>query len=272
MSTEIDIKQVRFSRGFILWTLVALLVLVVGRIDPAVYLQSGLLVIGYIPLGIVALIGTPASVFLVVAGFFYFGFHKSKGGKRVVAVSALFIAVALSALTFYQAISTSGKGISQHLALFIVAFSSQVIYGTWQREPILSRPVFKIAVATSFGVLFVSSILLFMVIGKDATYRDPIPMGLLAGSGLFLILMELLRVKIFARIVIASLCSHGLVILLFFTFGFALSMGFSWNPDYSLRTLTSGATLNNLLIASISLSLFQITYAVLKRQKKKLVY
>ena len=250
--------------------LAALLVLVLGRIDPSVYLQRGFSVIPWIVIGVLGLIATPASAFLIVAGFFYFEFHKLKGRKLVVAVSVLSIAAILSALTIYQTTLTSGKGISQHLAVFCFVFSCQVIYGTLQHQPSLSKSNLKISLATSFGVLFVSSIVLFLLFGKDATYRDPVPLGLLAGSGLFLILMYVARVKIWYRGLIASLVSQGLVVLLFFTFGFALSMGFSWSPDYSWMTLTSQATLKNLLFALFSLFLFQITFVVLQARDQKL--
>jgi hypothetical protein len=218
---------------------------------------------------VLALLGTPASVFLVVTGFFYFGFHKSKGRKLVIAGSILAIAVTLSALTIYQTTATSGKGTPQYIAIFFFLFSLQVLWGTWYRQPPLARSSFRTAVATSFGVLLVSSTVLFVVFGMEATYRDPVPLGLLAGSGLFIILMEAFRLKYVARAIIASLSSLALGLFLFFTFGFALSMGFSWDPDYSWSTLTSAATLTNLILAIVSLLLFQITYAVLRRQKKE---
>lgn len=251
------------------WVLVALTVLVIGRIDPLVYFQSGFSVIPWIPFGLLALIGNPASTFLVVAGIFFFGLHKSKGRKLVVTVSILFVAVSLSALTIYQATAVSGKGISQYLAVFLFLFSVQVFYGTWWREPTLSRPSFKTSGAASFGVLVASSTVLFVIFGQEATYRDPVPLGLLAACGLFLILVESLRLKYVVRIVIASLSSLALVVFLFFTFGFALSMGFSFNPDYSWSTLISVATLTNLILAVVSLLLFQITYAALRRQKSQ---
>lgn len=270
MSTEIKSTSNKLRSGYFVWTLVALVALVVGRIEPLVFLQSGLSVFPWLLLGVLALIGTPASVFLVVAGFFYFGFHKSKGRKLGVAVFILFLAVSLLALTFYQAAATSGKGIAQYFAIFLFVFSIQVIYGKWSSEPISSRPSFRTSLAGSFALLLISSIVIFVLLGREATYRDPVPLGLLAGSGLFLILMEVFRFKYVARSIAASLCSLALVLFLFFTFGFALSMGFNWDPDFSWSTLTSADTLTNLILAVVSLILFQITYVALRRRNNRL--
>lgn len=270
MSSDKGNVGIKLSREHFLWWIGSLTVVIVGMIEPARYMQLSWSALTWLAFGLLALIGSPSTVFLIIANFFYFRYYNSKGRKLGVAVFILVLAVSLSALTFYQAIATSGKGIAQYLAIFFFVFSIQVIYGKWSSEPISSRASFTTSLAASFGLLLISSIVLFALFGMEATYRDPVPLGLLAGSGLFLILMEVLRLKYVARALIASLSSLALVLFLFFSFGFALSMGFNWGPDYSWSTLTSAATWTNLILAVVSLKLFQITYVALRGRKNKL--
>jgi hypothetical protein len=263
-------RAINERKSIVLSALVAFPVMIAGSIDPAALLQNGLVSVMYFFGYTFMLTLTPATLMVLVGDYFYFVKGKTKNLTRKV----VFGFISLVSISWIIQVSQPDiVGRSRYVAyagVAMVVFFYQLFSIFWNREHGIGNGSFRLAVLVSGTVLVICSIGLFVSLGKHLTYRDPIPLGLLVSAGLFVVISESLRAKSVIRVPAASLASIGLIFVLFFNYGFALSIGFQWNPDHTWATLTSSETIGSLIFAVISLTLFQAIYLILRRKQEPL--
>ena len=244
--------------------------MMVGSIDPAALLQYGFASVVYFVGYTLILTLTPATLMVFVADYFYFVKSKTKDLLRKFVLGVVSLVSIIWIIQVVQPDISGRAKIVGYVAVAMVVFFLQLISIFWNRESDWSNGSFRLAVLVSGTVLVMSSFGSFVLLGKDLTYRDPLPLGLLASAGLFVVIAESLRAKSIIRVPLASLASITMVVLLFLNYGFALSIAFKWEPDHSWATLTRPETMGSLKFAVISLIVFHLTYSILRRKPKSL--
>jgi hypothetical protein len=252
----------------LLWTIGSYVVLMFGRIEPAVFLQLGIASLFWIAGYTLMIILTPATGMLLIADYFWFVKGKT---KDVTARIILGIISVISIIWIYSIVislaNSSFRDVT-YLAIAMAGFFAQVISRISRSEQTWGKGSFRFTFLASGFALSICSTTLFVLLGTDLTYRDPVPMGLLIAAGLFVVILEKLQLSYMPRFLIALLTSFGLLVALFFGFGFALSLSQSWAPDYAWSTLTSPDTIASLQFASVSLVVFMLAYVIIRRQHK----
>lgn len=254
--------------SLVLSSLGAFSLMMVGSIDPLALLQYGFASVVYLIGYTLILTLTPATLMVFVADYFYFVKGKTKDILRKIVLGVVSL---VSIVWIIQAVQPDISVRAKYVAyagVAMVVFFFQLFSIFWNKESGWRNGSFRLPVLVSGTALVTSSFGLFVFLGKDLTYRDPLPLGLLASAGLFVVVAESLRAKSIVRLPLASLASIGLIVVLFLNYGFALSIAFQWEPDHTWVTLTRPETIANLSFATISLLVFQITYTILRRKPK----
>ena len=267
-----------------LGTLAAFSIAVLGRIEPAALFQHGFLSVQYLVAAILILMLSPATIFLLLADYFYF----SKGNYRS-AANKIFL-LGFSILSFYflaqiaLSISSSdyllrlGFGdfrfvytsLVEYVAVFIFVFSFQVAVTLWNKRDQLSRRSFGPALLVSSIALILFSAGQSFFFGRELLYRDPMPLGLLSAAGAFVLIVELIRLSLIPRLIIGSISSIMLMGALYLTGGYSLSQPSDWSDRYVWETVFSANTFPLLIFSTISLLVFQLIYTILRRKPKSL--
>lgn len=252
----------------LLWTVGSYLVLMLGRIEPAVFLQLGIASLFWIVGYTLMMLLTPATGMLLIADYFLLARDKTKNRKSRIVLGLISFISTLWIFSIVISLANYSFRDVTYLAIAMAGFFAQIISTIWSSEQAWGKGSFRFAFLASGFALSICSTVLFVLLGTDLTYRDPVPMGLLISAALFVVMMEKLKLSFMPRFLIAFLASSGLMVALFFGFGFALSLSQSWSPDYTWRTLTSPDTTASLQFASLSLAVFMLAYVIIRRQPK----
>jgi hypothetical protein len=254
--------------SLILWSLGSLLFLMLGSVNPELVSRTGPAVLIYVVPYAFMLILTPAALFLLVADYFYRAQFTPRNSQSkflfwlVCAVSIFLIVQLAEAIVFRK------SGYFLYLAVALVVFCAQVLSTIrFQKDKVGGRAKI-ISLTVGMVVATGSSLALSLTLGSDFTYRDPLPLGLLASIALFIIILELVKARFLVRVLVGSTASVFLLVVLFFNFGFAISTGLSWTPDYSVEILAKPETLGLLITSAACLLLFQVVYSSLSSRAR----
>ena len=265
-------------------TLLAFSIALLGRIEPQALVQNGFRSAGYLTDAVSLLVLSPAAIFVLLADYFYFS--KGKFGSLANRISLPIFSI-LSIYFLVQivlSISTSDyllvldfgefRFVYPTLMIYVAAaffvFSAQVVVSLWnKREKLISSSFRSAIMVSSIALIFFSAGQSFFF-GRELLYRDPMPLGLLAASGSFVLVVELIRLRFIHRLMIGSIFSLALICVLYLTGGYSLSQSYDWAGRHVWDTIFSANIFPSLIFSTISLLVFQLTYSILRKKPKSL--